>query len=180
MDEGIKGEFMKKLTALLLALVLVFSLTACGGDKTENKDNGTDKQQTQTDNKQNTEKDKNEDKKNFNIPQLEDGKKVTDLEILDLKLNKKSYDVDEVIILTLTWKGTAADNAWVGIVPADIPHGDELVNDDHDIWYQYLDGMNSGEEFGVSITIDPGKYTMRVNENDDGGAELAWVEFTVK
>ncbi len=176
---------MKKLTALMLAFVMLLSLTACGGGggsggTTENKDNGGDKQQTQTDNKQNTEKDNNkEDKKNFNVPKLEDGKKVTDLEIVDLKLDKKAYEVDEEIRFVLTWTGTADEYAWIGIVPADTPHGDEYTNDDADVWYTYLTSMNSGEEFMAITYLEPGKYTMRVNENDDGGAELAWVEFTV-
>ncbi len=170
---------MKKLTALLLALVMVLSLTACGNDGTENKDNSGDKQQTQTDNKNNNTNTGKDNKKDFNEPKLEDGKKVTDLEIVDFKLDKKAYEVDVEIRFVLTWTGTADEYAWIGIVPADVSHGDEYENDNAAVWYTYLTSMNSGEEFMAITTLDPGKYTMRVNENDDGGAELAYIEFTV-
>ena len=85
----------------------------------------------------------------------------------------------ETLRVYFTAPGTLPDNAWIGLIPSKIPHGDEGVNDQHDIAYKYLSGKTSGVmEF--QAPDEPGSYDFRLNESDDGGKELASVSFEVK
>ncbi len=147
---------MKKILAILLALIMLLSLTACG-----EKDNNTDANN------------------NFNKVDVDQSKRVSDLEITDIKLNKKSYDVNEPIAVTVSWTGTPDTSAWIGIVPANVKHGNEEENDAYDVDYRYLIDCESGKSTTFETELEPGEYTIRVNEADDGGVELAWIGFTV-
>ena len=71
-----------------------------------------------------------------------------------------------------------AIDAWIGIVPSDVPHGDEAVNDENDIAYQHLGGRVLGEmEF--TAPEEPGDYDLRMNDTDFNGKEVAYVSFKV-
>ena len=39
----------------------------------------------------------------------------------------------------------AEDKAWIGIIPASIPHGSEWNNDKHDVSLKHLDGALQGK-----------------------------------
>ncbi|GAB6095496.1 hypothetical protein JCM14469_17480 [Desulfatiferula olefinivorans] len=95
-----------------------------------------------------------------------------------LVLNKTRFARGERIWLTVKTSVPFASNAWVGIVPADIPHGSEERNDDNDISYQYVQGKT---EFVLEFTApdQPGAYDFRLNDSDGGGNEIASVAFTV-
>lgn len=67
--------------------------------------------------------------------------------------------------------------AWVGVVPAEIPHGDEAVNDQHDTAYRYLEGDRGTAT--LSAPDDPGRYTVRLHDTDDAGRELQSVDLVV-
>lgn len=158
---------MKKLLALLFALTMVLSLAACGGEKTDDpKDAGTPSN-SQSDS---------------DVTKNENKKPISDVEITSMKMGKVQYVDDGAFNLNVTveWKGTPEANAWIGIIPADVPHGSEEKNDEFDIHYLYFGGMKSGDTFTFeNITLEPGAYTLRINESDDGGAELAWCGFSV-
>ena len=70
-------------------------------------------------------------------------------------------------------------NAWIGIVPSSVPHGDEAVNDGYDLTYQYLEGKTEGTMTFTAPT-EPGQYDVRLFDTDNRGKELAWAGFTVK
>lgn len=72
-----------------------------------------------------------------------------------------------------------ASNAWIGIIPSNIPHGSEDVNDQHDISYVYVKGEKEGiKEMAAPTT--PSVYDVRFNDTDNNGKEIASVTFTVR
>lgn len=153
---------MKKLLAILFALSLVLSLAACGG-KTDDSNN-------------------NEETTAISNP-VSDAQttkiNVGGFEIKDLRIDSISYK-DGVLALdaVVEWDGVPKNNAWIGIIPADVPHGSEEKNDEFDTDYFYFEGKASGDTFSFENDyLEPGKYTLRINESDDGGAELAWIGF---
>ena len=90
--------------------------------------------------------------------------------------SKSKYTIDEGIVCSFT-APKLPDDAWIGIVPVAIPHGDEAVNDSHDISYAHLRGRTKGE-----ITLPnpgPGTWTLRLHDTDNNGRELTHVVFEV-
>ena len=89
---------------------------------------------------------------------------------------KSTYTIDEGIDFSFTAPKLPVD-AWIGIVPVAIPHGDEAVNDSHDISYAHLVGKTKGD-----ITLpNPGlgTWTLRLHDTDHNGRELTHVVFEV-
>ena len=89
---------------------------------------------------------------------------------------KSTYTIDQGIDFSFTAPKLPND-AWIGIVPVAIPHGDEAVNDSHDISYAHLGGSTKGE-----ITLpNPGlgTWTLRLHDTDNNGRELTHVVFEV-
>ena len=84
----------------------------------------------------------------------------------------------ERVRVSFTTPAAISENAWVGIVPSDVPHGSETENDEHDVDYQYLEGKTSG-----LLTFDapavPGSYDIRMFDTDSDGKELTSVTFEV-
>mgnify|MGYP005748040117 CR=1 FL=1 len=90
--------------------------------------------------------------------------------------SKSTYTIDEGINFSFT-APKLPDDAWIGIVPVAIPHGDEAVNDRHDTSYQHLGGRTNGD-----ITLpNPGlgTWTLRLHDTDNNGRELTHVAFEV-
>ncbi len=90
--------------------------------------------------------------------------------------SKSTYTIDEGIDFSFT-ASKLPDDAWIGIVPVAIPHGDEAVNDSHDTSYEYLGGRTKGD-----ITLpNPGlgTWTLRLHDTDNNGRELTHVVFEV-
>ena len=90
--------------------------------------------------------------------------------------SKSTYTIDEGINFSFT-APKLPDDAWIGIVPVAIPHGDEAVNDSHDISYAHLGGRTNGD-----ITLpNPGlgTWTLRLHNTDNNGRELTHVVFEV-
>jgi hypothetical protein len=95
---------------------------------------------------------------------------------IEIRLARSSFKTDEQIDFTFT-APELPDDAWIGIVPAEIPHGDETVNDQHETAYKYLEGRTRG---GFSLpNPGPGQWTIRLNDTDDNGREIAYTSFTV-
>ncbi|MEW6497099.1 MAG: hypothetical protein AB1589_32040 [Cyanobacteriota bacterium] len=80
-------------------------------------------------------------------------------------MNKTTFAPREESQISFIALPTKTSNAWIGIIPFQIPHGDENVNDQHDLSYQYLHGGTSGELVFTAPT-QTGSYDFRMH--DDG------------
>ncbi|MBN1574186.1 MAG: hypothetical protein JW984_13395 [Deltaproteobacteria bacterium] len=97
---------------------------------------------------------------------------------VSLSIDKRSYRPGEQIRVTFTAPATYPSNAWIGIIPSNIPHGSEATNDQHDVAYQYLKGMTSGTLY-FTAPGNPGSYDMRMHDSDSNGTEVSSVSFNV-
>ena len=97
---------------------------------------------------------------------------------LGLNVDKSVYGPGENIQVTFTAPADFAPNAWVGLIPANIPHGDESLNDQHDLAYKYLEGQTSGTII-FAAPATPGPFDVRMHTSDNNGQEVASVTFTV-
>ena len=95
-----------------------------------------------------------------------------------LKLQKDVYAPGENIELAFTAPEALSPTAWVGIIPSDISHGKEDVNDQHDIQYAYLEKKGSGSLHFVAPP-EQGSYDFRMNSSDSNGVEITSVTFKV-
>jgi len=95
-----------------------------------------------------------------------------------IRLSKTSVGPGEMIVVEYTAPKGYQDNAWIGIIPAEIEHGNETRNDQHDITYKYLRGSTNGS-FRFSAPTKPGKYDFRMHDTDNNGLEVAYVTFEV-
>lgn len=84
----------------------------------------------------------------------------------------------EYVRVTVTAPAHLPRNAWVGIIPSHVPHGDETVNDQHDVSYQYMEGRTRAV-LTFQAPATPGHYDLRFHDTDAGGLELASASFTV-
>lgn len=95
-----------------------------------------------------------------------------------LALDRQRFAPGAGLVVRYSAPAGLPDNAWVGIVPASVPHGDESVNDQHDVGYRYLSGATSGTlQFTAPATA--GSWTVRMHDTDSGGIELTSVAFEV-
>ncbi|MDD4041822.1 MAG: hypothetical protein PHP84_12520, partial [Mesotoga sp.] len=62
------------------------------------------------------------------------------LNSLNMSLEKLVFAPGEEIKLRFFITTTLSSNAWIGIVPSEIPHGSEAENDKHDLTFTYLNG----------------------------------------
>ena len=122
----------------------------------------------------------------FGLVRLEDGAMAADTAVaqpnpttLDgsMALDKSSYQVGEPIEVTLVINSPLPDNAWVGIVPSNTPHGLETDGDAADVTYDYV--VNAVD--GVVTVYPPyaGAYDVRLYSSDSSGVELASESITV-
>ena len=66
-----------------------------------------------------------------------------------LELSKTSYEVGESIVVSFTAPEGYDSSAWIGVLPSDVAHGDESVNDSYDTDFEYLSNQTVGT---VSLT----------------------------
>lgn len=92
----------------------------------------------------------------------------------DVQLDRDSYYPGDQIKVMAVATGQK-DGAWVGVVPASVPHGKEEENDAHDLCFFYL---NSGKDTLVAPK-EVGDYDVRMNSDDSNGVELASRSFKV-
>jgi hypothetical protein len=95
-----------------------------------------------------------------------------------LQLEKDSFFPGEEIKLLFFAPPKLESSAWIGIIPSDIPHGDENVNDQHELTYQYLSGQTQGEMV-FTAPSEPGEYDFRMHDSDSNGKEITSVSFKV-
>jgi hypothetical protein len=103
---------------------------------------------------------------------------ISAMEGASLALTRTAYGPWWEIAVTLRAPPGLPNDAWIGIVPSDVPHGDEATNDQHDIGYVYVHGLTEGT-LRLTAPAAPGDYDLRLNEGEDGGRELASVSFRV-
>lgn len=95
-----------------------------------------------------------------------------------LSLDRSSFMINEEIAVHFTAGPGFADNAWIGIIPSNVPHGSETENDRHDMTYQYLKNVQSGT-LTFRAPSEPGTYDFRMHDTDNDGKEVASVTFQV-
>ena len=97
-----------------------------------------------------------------------------------ITLRKSIYAPGEEIYVSFTALPDFAENAWIGIIPSNVPHGKESVNDQYDISYQYLEKNTSGVLTFIA-PLQEGNYDFRMHNTDSSdGVEVASVSFTVQ
>lgn len=111
------------------------------------------------------------------IGELVQLKTASALKVNGLTMDKTEYKVgdNEEITGKLDAEGFG-DEAWIGIVPSGVPHGDDDRNDTYDTDYEYLSALENGK---ITLTIpeSAGNYDLRIN---DGTVEIAYMSIIVK
>ncbi|MEG1772562.1 MAG: hypothetical protein RRY79_05425 [Clostridia bacterium] len=104
-------------------------------------------------------------------------KTASALKINGLTLDKTEYKVGDnaEIIGKLDAEGFG-DEAWIGIVPSGVPHGNDERNDTYDTDYEYLSVLENGK-FALTIPESAGIYDLRIN---DGTVEIAYMSIVVE
>ena len=95
-----------------------------------------------------------------------------------LSIPKNTFMPGDKVTLTFHVASSLPDNAWVGVIPSDIPHGSEETNDQHDVNYQYV-GKKTDGTMEFQVPDQAGSYDFRLNDSDNNGTEIASVSFTV-
>jgi hypothetical protein len=97
-----------------------------------------------------------------------------------MTLPKTAFTPQEPIIVTLKGDRPLSDSAWVGIVPADTPHGSASEADYHDVDWDYVSGLQEGTT-ELNAPGASGAYDVRLFDPDqeEGQQELASVSITV-
>ena len=96
---------------------------------------------------------------------------TTDIRI---ELEKGRYNSNESILVNFTGP-TLGSDSWLGVVPANIKHGDSSVNRFNRLSYFDMEGQS----IGTHIFENPGEGDWTIRMNDGSGDELAYVEFSV-
>lgn len=106
-----------------------------------------------------------------------DTAEVADL-VPSLEIDALFYLPGDEILVTYVASEDFEDNAWVGVIPSNVPHGDEEECDEFDIDFHLI----GGELSGTMIFYSPeelGSYDIRMFDSDFEGTEIASVTFAV-
>lgn len=95
-----------------------------------------------------------------------------------LWLNKTVFAPGESIQVRFEAPANWPRDAWIGIIPSNIAHGNETVNDQYDITYQYIEGRTSGVMYFKAPGV--GQWDIRMHDTDAGGREITYLSFTVR
>lgn len=102
---------------------------------------------------------------------------ATSLKITELTLSTTEYKVGDNIEITGQLDAEGFGNeAWIGVVPSGVSHGDDEQNDTYDTDYDYLDLLENGK-FTLAIPETAGNYDLRIC---DGTVEVAYMTFVVR
>ena len=91
-----------------------------------------------------------------------------------LRMSTAAVSKGEQVKIAFTAPTAYPASAWVGIIPADKPHGSEDENNRYDVQYKYLNSQPQGEL--VFNPLPPGKWSARINV---WGVETASIDFDV-
>ena len=96
-----------------------------------------------------------------------------------MKLDNNNYKTGAAVEVTLVINTPLADDAWVGIVPSETPHGLESDSDTVDTTYAYISNAQDGKIILYAPTT-AGSYDVRLfNTDAASGVELASTIITV-
>lgn len=101
------------------------------------------------------------------------------LTAFSLSLDHATYTSGAKITLTFHAPSTLPNNAWIGLIPSSVPHGDETTNDRYDLAYEYINNRSDGTMI-FTAPDKPGKYDFRMHDTDRNGKELTHITFIVK
>lgn len=108
----------------------------------------------------------------FTVKKLD--KKTITLEILN-----NDYKTGEEIEVSFSGADQLSNTAWIGIVPSNVEHGSESINDENDKDYEYLKGEAAGTRT-LTAPDETGEYDIRLNSADTGNAEeVTYISFNV-
>jgi len=93
-------------------------------------------------------------------------------------LDKKEFVTGEIMSIHFEASEGLNPNAWAGIVPSNIEHGSESVNDNHDVRWEYLAGKSKGT-LQMVAPVTAGDYDIRLNDYNHDGNEFAHTSFKV-
>jgi hypothetical protein len=98
------------------------------------------------------------------------------IEDISMWLDKTQFVPGETIVVHFTAPEGFPADAWIGLMPAGIPHDYEVIYDQYDvrsdtIQYRYLSGKTSGV-LTFSAPPKPGMYDFRMYEGESGGVEI--------
>ncbi len=159
---------MKKLTALLLALIMVFALAACGGKTTETSDEPSE---TAAENQSQSAQETGAEAVTGSAPEGA----VTDETKLGEAVTCKADSEGNIVISVKTSADIKAGSGWLGICPLGVYLTEEAA-DNADFYYEYINLSYDKEWFNGVYTfvlndgnIEPGTYTMVLCDDDDSG-----------
>ncbi len=109
----------------------------------------------------------NSEKTNYNVSEA------------NIYLNKYNFRPNETIIVNYTAPSSVGKTAWIGIVPADVQHGSEAINDQNDIANHHLNRKKTGV-LRFTAPTTPRLYDFRMNDNDNNGREVTSISFNVR
>lgn len=98
-----------------------------------------------------------------------------------LEISKTTFAPGEEFEVKYTADSTCDVTAWIGIIPSDVEHGQETVNDENDIDYEYL-GTGTTGTIKFTAPEEPGDYDLRLNNSDTlpDAKEITSVSFKVE
>merc|ERR1711916_269957 len=95
-----------------------------------------------------------------------------------LKLSRSLMAPNEKFTVTFRGKGTWSADAWVGIVPKHIQHGNEQVNYNNQLSYQFLRQQTQGT-LVFTAPAEEGEYDVRLHSAQGNGDEVYSETFVV-
>jgi len=95
-----------------------------------------------------------------------------------LQTTKQYFAPGESIDVAFSAPEDLPDDAWIGVIPGEVPHGDADLAERNRISAQSLGGQHAGNlQFAAPGT--PGKYSLRMYDTADDGIEIATLSFQV-
>ena len=95
-----------------------------------------------------------------------------------MSLDKSTYQPGEEINVSLVINTPLADDAWIGVIPADTPHGLEQDGDNTYISYAWVYAL-ADDTITLYAPDVAGSYDVRLYNSDNQGVEVASIPFTV-
>lgn len=94
-----------------------------------------------------------------------------------LDLNKLVFNEGEEISVRFSAPASFALDAWMGVIPSSVSHGNAERNERNNLSYQYLNGRTRGTL--IFVVNSKGSYDLRLHDKDKNGVEVASVSFQV-
>lgn len=96
----------------------------------------------------------------------------------ELAINAEYYLPGDEIVVTYKVPAEFEDDAWVGLIPSEVEHGDEEVCDEFDLDF-HLIGDEKEAEVIFYAPEELGMYDIRLFDSDFEGKEILSVSFEV-